>query len=532
MTMAMAISGLETLITDLSSPAAYPHPVEAVRVVQTHISCVFLTGDYAYKIKKPVDFGFLDYSTLSRRRWCCEQEIALNQRLCPDLYLDLVPVTRENGRFCVGGAGTVAEWAVQMRQLCEEDMLPVRLEASTAGAEEIRRIAMVLADFHTHSLRNADIREWGLHGVVARTIFNTLQTMDTLAPDAHSFQTRTEVRNYLQSFLHNESDLYLLRQRENCVRDCHGDLRTQNICLDPRFDKGIQIFDCIEFNEEFRYIDVAADLAYLTMDLDLAGRADLRELLIDAYIRARPDSSLRRILPFYRTYRACVRGNIALLAAQEPEVPKAQREAQRAVAETAYDLARCYARERVGPALLITIGLSGSGKSSLARELGRRLPAVVLSSDNLRKERAGVARTVPLNDMHYSSVERAQVYEEMIRKASGLLARKEHVLLDATFLSVQERDNARQLAGRHDAEFWMLECRCPDTVIRQRLELRRNQENASDADLAVYEGQRRSYVPIVPTGSEETTNQFHLVIDTEAPSCQTATRVVDSFTSV
>ena len=277
---------------------------------------------------------------------------------------------------------------------------------------------------------------------------------------------------------------------------------------------------------------MAADLAYLAMDLDLAGRADLREVLVDTYIRARPDSSLNQVLRFYMAYRACVRGNIALFAAEEREVPAQQRAAHRSIAATAYDLARCYARESAKPALLITIGLSGSGKSSLARELSRRLPAIVLSSDNVRKERAGVARTSHLNQSHYSSAERSNVYAELYRRASSYLASGEHVLLDATFLSAAERDAAHQLAKGHNAEFWMLECQCPDDVIRRRLGMRHAQANASDADVAIYEEQFRSFVPMVAPEGQDKFNQFHVVIDTAAPELGAVARVVDRFTSL
>ncbi|HLJ57326.1 MAG TPA: AAA family ATPase [Chthonomonadaceae bacterium] len=530
--MPATTASLERLIADLSDPAAYPHPAESIQVVHTHISCVFLTGDYAYKIKKPVDFGFLDYRILSRRRVFCEQDLILNRRLCPDLYLNVVPVTLQDGRLAVGGRGAVVEWAVQMRQLRLEEMLSERLAAQTACAIEIQRIADVLAGFHARAASRPDIRSWGAVGVVAHTVFSCLATMETLSASPGSIHASTAIQQYLASFLTTDPALFSRRADEGCVRDCHGDLRTQNICLDPRFDSGVQVFDCIEFNQEFRYIDVAADLGYLAMDLDLAGRPDLRKALIDAYLGARPDSSLWRILPFYMTYRACVRGNIALLAAAEPEIPEDQRQAHHAVAAAAYDLARCYACRRGRPALMITTGLSGSGKSSLARELSRRLPAIVLSSDQVRKERAGVARTDRLDDSRYTPAERAETYAELNRRAEAWLSQGEHVILDATFLSAGERGAARQLAAACGAEFWTLDLRCPDAVIRRRLALRRaSQADASDAGLAVYERQLRSYAPIEPSRSDAASLGHHLVIETDRPAPEAAAEAVGRFAS-
>lgn len=529
--MATATPKLERLMTDLSDPAAYPHPVKSVRVVQTHISCVFLTGEFAYKIKKPVDFGFLDYRTLTQRRMFCEHEISLNRRLCPELYLELVPITHDGDRCQVGGSGTVVEWAVKMRQLREENLLSARLEAGVSTGSDIERVANILASFHSRSATGPDIAEWGLHSVVSRTVFNALQTMDTLAADVVSLGARTAIRTHLKSFLDNEHDLFCSRANEECVRDCHGDLRTQNICFDPRFDGGVQIFDCIEFNKEFRYIDVAADLAYLAMDLDLAGRADLREMLVDAYTRARSDPSICRILPFYQTYRACVRGNIALFAAREGEIPELERELHRTIASAVYDLARCYACKRPDPALLITVGFSGCGKSSLARETARRLPAVLLSSDDIRKERAGVGRTVRLNESRYSSMERAEVYAELYRRGAFHLARGENVLLDATFLSAAERTAAHQLAKGHDAEFWMLECQCPDEIIRRRLAQRSKDANVSDAGVKIYEQQVRDFADVeLPSGSH-VAKQFHVVVDTDGSARDVANKVVDRFAS-
>ncbi len=483
------------ILADLQRPDAYPHPVRHIHAVQTHGSCVFLTGDFVYKIKKPVNFGFLDYSTLERRHHFCAEELRLNRRLCPDLYLDLLPITFVNGRLQIGGEGEPVEWAVQMRQLREEEMLPARLAAGTANKLEIERLAHVLADFHANAPSNPPIAAFGMPDGVARVTATTLETMDRVAGAFLSEQTRSEIRAALET-THKHPEPFDARVLQGRIRDCHGDLRAQNIGLDPRYDNGIQVFDCIEFNEEFRYIDTAADIAYLAMDLDLAGRADLRVCLIETYRQAANDATLLSVLDYYRTYRAVVRGNIALLAGEEPELGEGQRQAQRELASAAYDLAWCSARRRSQPALLITVGFSGSGKSAMARELARRLPAIVFVTDRIRKELAGIPETAVLGQEWYTPEKRREVYAEIYRRAEAALRQGEHVLLDATFLGQQDREEAADLAAKCGAEFWILDCQVSDAIIRERLKRRSRSPNASDAGIAVYEEQRRAYQPI------------------------------------
>jgi aminoglycoside phosphotransferase family enzyme/predicted kinase len=528
MPLCVANHALRQILEDLRDPAAYPHPVETIHVAQTHISCVFLTGGYAYKIKKPEDFGFLDYTTLERRRRFCQQEVRLNRRLCPEMYLDVVPITERGGRLRIGDEGRPVEWAVRMRQLREADMLSARLEADTVTPADIERIAQVIADFHARADRGPDICRFGQPATVCAIVRDTLRVMDRVAGGELPAGAREAIHGALDRFEREETGLLRQRMEEGCIRDCHGDLRAQNICLDARFDGGIQVFDCIEFNDAFRYIDVAADLAYLAMDLDLAGRADLRAHLIDAYERASGDTRLRRALPFYQVYRAVVRGNIALLAASEPEVPEPERRRQREMT-AAYDLARCYTRRDARPALFVTVGLSGSGKSVLARELSRRLPAVLLSSDRVRKERAGVSAAGRLEAGQYTPEKRGAVYAEMRRRAAGFLRRGEHVLLDATFLAPEERTAAARLAKTQGAAFWLLDCQCPDAAIRARLRARGRDKNASDADLAVYEAQRRSYQPVDPAEFRGGKRGVYLAVNTALPPGEAARQVAARF---
>jgi aminoglycoside phosphotransferase family enzyme/predicted kinase len=516
------------IIAALQDPAAYPHPVGPIHLAQTHVSCVFLTGDTVYKVKKPVDFGFLDYSTPELRRRYCEEEVRLNRRLCPDIYLETTPLTLQQDCLRVGGAGEPVDWAVRMRQLRAEEMLPARLAAGTLGVAEIDRIAQRLAAFHKDAYTDASIAAYGKPDVIFDVIGFTLDSMDRVALDPDYAATRQELRASLFGARTREA-LFHRRVEEGRLRDCHGDLRLQNICLDPRYDDGIQIFDCIEFNDELRYIDTAADIAYLAMDLDLAGRPDLRARLIGAYEAAAEDASLRDVLPFYMIYRACVRANIALMAAAESELTPPERKAHREMAAAAYGLARCYAHRRDRPALLIMRGFSGCGKTELARELSRRLPALHLSTDRVRKELAGAPMTEQLDAAYYTPEQRARVYGELRRRAEGILREGEHVILDATFQTESEIQAAAELAHATGAEFRIVDCRCPDAIIRERLLARSRDRSASDADLAVYLAQRDRYRLLSPDDYNTPETGLLLPIDTSQSPCEAAAEVVDHF---
>lgn len=494
---------VEELLADLARPEAYPEAVTAVRVVQTHTSCVFLTGARAWKVRKPVNFGFLDYSTPELRRHYAEEELRLNRRLCPSVYRGLAVVYRAaGGRLCLAegetppGGAAVVEWAVCMRELPAAEMLPARLEAGTVGPTEVDALARALARFHSGAERGPGVAAYGLPEAVARNVEENYSVCAPLAGEALPAEHLARITAWSRAFLAAQGALLRRRAASGWVREGHGDLRAQNLCLAPDIDGGVQPFDCIEFTPRFRCLDVADDLAYLCMDLDLASRADLRRLLVDRYLEFLPGTTgeaadFRTLLPFYCCYRACVRGKIALLAAAEPEIPAEERRAHAHLAATVFDLARGYAERRPRPVLLAVAGYSGSGKSMLARELARRLPAVLLSTDMLRKELAGVEPGTRLPPAAYHAEQRAAVYAAMRERAAEALAAGEHVVLDATFLQPEERERAGNLAARCAAEWWQVRCHCPDEVIRERL-TRRAAEGGqvSDAGLAVYEMQR------------------------------------------
>lgn len=513
---------LSDLLQGLTRGSAYPHSVRGLHVLQTHASCVFLTGDWVYKIKKPVDFGFLDYRSLETRHRCCRQEVDLNRRLCPEVYLDVVPVVRTPEGLRVMAPGEPVEWAVRMRQLPEADMLSQRLREGRVTRAEIERLAEKLARFHTAA---PETPHFGSLEVIRENLEENFAQTEPLMGDVLPRECREQVTEFARVFLREHEELFRQRVQEGRIRDGHGDLRAQNICLSPEVGDGIQVLDCIEFNERFRCGDLAADLAYLAMDLDLAGRRDLREILVRKYGETTGDASLAEMLPFYLCYRAYVRGKIALFAAREGEIPEAERRAHAEVARAAFDLSRSYAVLR-GPVLVAMAGYSGSGKSVLARELARRIPAVRLSSDEVRKEGSGAASDTPLGTNAYTEGARHAVYSELFRRAGQLLRDGTPVLLDATFLPPRERDRAAELAHETGAILRFVECWAPAAVIRQRLGSRTG--DASDAGTTVFEGQWRD-AGVERALSETRGRPEWVTVSTDQPSPHAAREALASL---
>ncbi len=329
---------LSALLQALSTPKAYPHSPQEVELVQTQISLVFLAGDYVYKVKKPVDFGFLDFTTLDKRRFYCQQEVTLNKRLCPDTYLGVVAITQDEDSFSVGGNGTAVEYAVKMRALPQQRMMDNLLRSNQVTPEMVERVAERLAEFH----RQAEISEQlaaigGLDTVTQNTEENFVQTEDyvnrTITPQQYEKQ-----KNYSYRFLKDNAELFARRVREGRIRDCHGDLHAAHIC----FGNGLCIYDCIEFNDRFRYIDVASEVAFLAMDLDFHRRPDLSKHFVDAYVKASGDEELPTLLDFYKCYRAYVRGKVEGFKLDDPHISEEEKTRTLAIARRYFELAESY----------------------------------------------------------------------------------------------------------------------------------------------------------------------------------------------
>ncbi|MDP9237901.1 MAG: AAA family ATPase [Chloroflexota bacterium] len=491
-------SQLPPLIEALLDPMAYDHPAQRVEVIQTHISYVLLAGEFAYKIKKPIDLGFVDYSTLDRRKLMCEEEVRLNRRLCAGVYLGVVPVVRirDSYRIAADGGDEAVEYAVKMRRVSSDRMMPRLLDRTAITGDHIRAIARRMAQFHAAAETSDRIAAFGRTDAVWRNWQeNFEQTASSVGGPIHAESYRA-IRSYVEQFLREHAGLLNERAASGRVRDCHGDLRTDAIVIGE--DGAICIMDCIEFNDRIRYGDVASDIAFLAMDLEFRGHAALAHEVAAAYLNETNDETLPLVWSFYRCYRAYVRAKVESLLILEPEVADAEKASAAARARGYAVLAQQYATGRYPQVLVMMVGLSGTGKSYLAGALAAHFGSVILRSDVVRKARMDVDRSASareeLNTGAYTPRARADVYSAMHDRARDHLSRGRAVILDATYISRTNRDDARRLAAEGGVPLLAVEVAADELLVRAQLAQREQQPGgASDAGWRVYLAQRGQF---------------------------------------
>ena len=481
-------------IDSLLSPATYAESTTAVQHLQTHISHIFLTDCFVYKVKKPVDFGFLDFTTLEKRRHFCEEELRLNRRLSPDIYLGVVPLCRAaDGSYNLRGNGEVVEYAVKMKRMPADRMMSLMLERGEVSEVMIDAIAERVAQFHGEAERGGGIALFGtVEALSANWLENLRQTEAyigrTITADEHAAITAWAFR-----LLDQQSALFRERVKNGYIRECDGDLHSENICLDGG---QVHIFDCIEFNEKFRFSDTAADVAFLAMDLEYHGRRELAERFVASYCAASNDTGLRQVLPLYLANRAFIRGKVESFRLDDPQISAAQKASAAERARRFFRLAHGYVlRERLALTLFLTCGLTGCGKSTLAAELAFQLGLTHLSSDLVRKGLAGLAPT-DRGAAIYDNAWNQSTYEQLLLLAKQQLAAGRSVVVDATFRDQQERRRFREAAAALGAETVTLLLDCPEELVRTRLEQRQLDGTAvSDGTWQVYLRQAAGFVP-------------------------------------
>ncbi len=490
---------VQEIINVLSDPKIYPEKPKKIELRQTHISLVFLTGKYAYKVKKPVNFDFLDYSTLEKRKHFCEIEITLNQRLSPEVYLGTVAITKDKDRFYIDGPGEIIEYAVKMRQLPEEQMMDKLLPLGKVSLKDIDRIAKKIADFHKLAETNAEIEEYGtVEANKVNTDENFAQTEKYIDLTIPRYKYE-EIKAFTNLSMERRKNLFERRIKEGKIRDCHGDLHSRNICIT---EKDVYIYDCIEFNKRFRYGDTASEVAFLAMDLDFHKRPELSNYFIEKYIEYSEDKDLVQLLPFYKCYRAYVRGKVTSFMG----------DSFYDLAQKYFNLAYRYVKQSRKPLIIVFSGLPGTGKSYLAEKLASRLDFKIINSDKVRKQLAGIPlfehRFEEFKTGIYSKDFSIRTYMEMIKEAKAILNAQESVILDATFRKREERKRVIDLAK----EFLFIECTCPKEVMRQRLLRRETEKAVSDARIDLFEKLEKDYEPYL-----EIPSQNFLSVDTSMP---------------
>lgn len=480
------------LVESLSEPAAYPFPVGKVEVRHTHISVVFLAGPYAYKIKKPLDLGFLDFTTLEKRRQACLAEVRLNRRLAPAVYLEVVPVTQTVRGMKIEAEGEPVEWAVKMKRLPDEATLRQYLLRADIRGDTVQTLAHRLASFHAQADRGPHISAFGRFEVVAR---NARENFEQSRPQVGTTITPA-VFERLQTLTEQcLSRLHVLieeRAEQGVPCDTHGDLHLDHVYYFPEAPApdNLVIIDCIEFNERFRFADPVADMAFLVMDLLFHGRADLAQAFSEAYFRASRDEQGPKLLAFYTAYRAAVRGKVEGMELSQKDIPATERLAAltRAQAHWLLALSQLEAPDR-RPCLVLLAGLPGTGKSSLAQGLRENANFHVVRSDTVRRELAGRSNgehePAAFGTGIYAPEWNQRTYQECLHRARSLLLEGQRVIVDATFPEERWRRAFLDEASSLAVPAVLLHCQCNSEVARERLQNRRG--DVSEADWSVYQ---------------------------------------------
>ncbi len=329
----------QEIVEALLKPEAYDENPGAIELVQTHISFVFLTRKFVYKVKKAVNFGFLDFSTLEKRRFFCEKELELNKRLCPDMYLEVLPINKSN-IIKMKSDGEAVEYAVKMKRMPEDRIMSRLLEENKVDEKIIDQLAKVVADFHAKADTNDQISEFGSLAVVGTNWKENFDQTEEYVDKSLSAKEFKHIRENVENFMDQNKTLFEQRIATGRIRDCHGDIHSGNIFITDK----IYIFDAIEFNERFRYSDVAADVAFLAMDLDCRKRPNLSETFVKKYIAYSGDNELVKLLPFYKCYRAYVRGKVVSFRLNDPHIGIKEKDQAVVEAKGYFELALSYAK--------------------------------------------------------------------------------------------------------------------------------------------------------------------------------------------
>jgi aminoglycoside phosphotransferase family enzyme/predicted kinase len=449
------------VIEAMLRPGFYPEPPAEIGHKETHISHLFFAGDLVFKVKKAVRFAFLDFSTLARRRFYLNEELRLNRRLAPSVYIRVVPISRDEKGWRLGGGGEPAEYVLVMRRLPEKRMLPLLLETEQVTRELMRELAAAVARFHIEA-RSCEALEPGLYPARVNKQWNdNLRELEPLVDQSISREQLDAVIAFGADFLARNSELLRQRAEQGWIRDIHGDLHCEHVCFAPQ---GVQIFDCIEFDPDLRCCDVAAEIAFLAMDLEVRGGAAWIDPFREHYRELLDDPAQTTLLPFFKCQRALVRGKVHALRG-----PAGLNEAAR------------YFRYAAGltwhahqPFVVVICGLTGSGKSTLARELAHRLALPVINSDVVRKAMAGVtgSRKVPYDKDLYSAAMTAKTYARLVQEAEKLIHRRTGVIIDGTFTQREQRAEILRLAGKHKIPLVFIHCTADADTTGKRLATR------------------------------------------------------------
>lgn len=507
-----ALTEQRRLVARLCRAGAFPHSVRRIELIETHISFVILTGEFAYKIKKAVDLGFLDYTALDRRHFYCAEELRLNRRLAAPLYLGVVAIGGPADAPWVGDPGDLAgnspvlEYAVAMREFAQDCLLDRVLARGDLGPPEIDRLAILIADFHRRIPAAAPELGFGGKSLIEQAMLDNFAALRRLAcrDDDSSAPSRAEIDRIeawsRQRFAELQT-VFELRRRSGKVRECHGDLHLGNVV---RLADELLVFDGIEFSDDLRWIDVLSEIAFFAMDLSARGRGDYAYRFINTYLEHSGDYEGLGVFSFYFVYRALVRAKVSAIRAAQAGISPAERVAAMAACRSYVELAANETIQR-RTAMILTHGFSGAGKSHVAGQLAEEMPAIRLRSDVERKRLRGFlaldrTRALPGGGI-YDPATTLATYQRLQQLAEAVVGAGFTVIVDAAFLNRWQRDDFRRLAKTLAVPLLLVDCEVPIAVLQQRVEHR--QRMADDASEADGEVLARQLVTAEPLGADE-----------------------------
>lgn len=532
-------TSLPPLIQQMLRPGFYPHPVvEPIQLSQTHISYLLLTGDYAYKVKKPVNFGFLDFSTLERRRHFCQEELRLNRRLSPQLYLAVLPITaaKHSDHYQLapkvdakatenqGSNLPVVEYAVQMRQFPQDGLFSHLFKHGKLTATHMQTLGKQVAEFHSSAPTSAEIQQFGDVAAVRQVAEGNYATTLPYIGRAQTQAQFDQTHDFTEQFFADHRDWFHQRQVDGKIRECHGDLHLNNVCI---YQDQIQIFDCIEFNQEFRNTDVIYDAAFMVMDLEFRDRADLANVFLNAYLEQTGDYWGAALLPLYLSMRAYVRAKVNSLTLDDSSISAAEKQQAQEQAVAYYQFAWAYTQPRQGQLVLMS-GLSGSGKTTLARQIAPAIKAIHIRSDAVRKHLAGLAldQRGDVAGEHgsgiYTPEMTRQTYARLIELGIFLAQQGQAVILDAKYDQQEFRQAAIAQAQTHRVPLKIFYCAAPLEVLSDRVQSRTR--DITDATAELLKAQQETTEPFT-----EEEQAYVQTIDTDQDLAAQVSEVVSQL---
>jgi len=502
-------------------PEAFPDKPKKVRLIQTHISFVFLTGKFAYKIKKSVNFGFLDFTSLKNRKLFCEKELELNKRFSRDLYLDVLPITKAGKRYEFAGTGAIVEYCVRMKELPQDRIMTELVKKKMVDELIIDELVGTLADFYEKAENNPKIDEFGKVDTIRFNIDENFSQTEEFIGKTIDRAQYDFIRHTNEQFIKDNHALFSKRVKGKKIRDCHGDLHTGNIFV---LDK-IYIFDCIEFNERFRYSDIVADIAYLVMDLEFLRRPVLANYFVAQFEKVTGEKDVK-LLRFYMCYRAYVKLKITSFQLNDPNIDSTQEIVKTAKHYSNLSFEYAAMLRRLLPCVIIVSGFSGTGKSRWTKIVTELFGIESFRTDLIRKEIFNEHwKAHDYGKGIYSKEAKERVYDEMLLRAGKALALGKPVALDGTFERSKIREKVKNLAGKYHVPFVVIETACSDEeIMKDRFYKRRKKGSLSHADWNMHMKKKKDF--------EQIQEEKHIVLDTVHEISHNKTRLVlqlDSF---